>query len=202
MKNIVVLYHANCSDGFGGAWAAWKKFGNQAKYIPVHHQVPLPKGLKNKEIYNIDFTYPLEITKKLIKDNKRVTAIDHHVTREKEVKLTKDYSYALRNSGAVLSWRYFHPTKAMPQILKYVEDMDLWKFEIPHTKEIFAYLNLFEFNFKVWNKLAAEIESPKKRKACIASGKIILKYEDRLVDKLIKNNGDLVKFEGYKTKIN
>ena len=26
-KNIWVLYHADCMDGYGTAWAAWKSFG-------------------------------------------------------------------------------------------------------------------------------------------------------------------------------
>lgn len=199
MKPIVILYHANCSDGFGGAWAAWKKFGNKAEYIPVHHQVPPPEGLRGKELYFIDFTYPSEITKKLIAANKRVTGIDHHITRAKEVKLTQNYSYAVKNSGSVLAWQYFHHEKSVPTLLKYVEDMDLWRFKLPYTKEIFAYLNLFEFNFKIWDKLAVELEKPKSRKEAIAKGKIVLRYEDLLVDKLIKNNADLVEFEGYKT---
>src|SRR3989344_3599696 len=65
-KDIVVLYHSNCTDGFGGAWAAWKKFGDKAEYIGVIHQTPVPKGLKNKCIYSVDFTYPEPIVKKLI----------------------------------------------------------------------------------------------------------------------------------------
>lgn len=199
MKKIVILYHVNCSDGFGGAWAAWRKFKNKAEYIPVYHQMPPPEGLKNKKLYFIDFIYPLAITKKLIAENERVTAIDHHITREKEVKMTKNYSYAVENSGAVLAWRYFHPKKPVLKILKYVEDMDLWRFKIPNTKAIFAYLNLFDFDFKIWNKLAAEIENPKKRKICLAKGKIVLQYEDRMVKKFLKNNADLVEFEGYKT---
>jgi len=36
-KEIVVLYHANCLDGFGAAYAAWKKFGDTADYIPVQY---------------------------------------------------------------------------------------------------------------------------------------------------------------------
>src|SRR3989338_10219323 len=128
MKKIIILYHADCSDGFGGAWAAWKKFGNKVSYIPVWHQEPPPKGLKNKIIYMIDFTYPEKITKKLIRDNKRVTSIDHHETAEKTTKLTFDYRFSLDNSGSALAWKYFHPKKKIPLFLKNIEDMDLWKF--------------------------------------------------------------------------
>lgn len=198
MKKIVILYHADCSDGFGGAWAARKKFGNQASYIPVRHQVAPPKGLKNKVIYMIDFTYPEEITRKLIRDNERVTSIDHHETAKKAVKLTKNHLFSLKNSGSVLAWRYFHPKKKIPLFLKNIEDMDLWKFKIPHTEEFFAYHNLFDFNFKVWSKMAKDWESAGTRRKMIEKGKLILNYENRLIDKLIAENAELVEFEGYK----
>src|SRR3989344_1169898 len=34
-KKIAVLYHKGCTDGFGAAWAAWKKFGARAEYLGV-----------------------------------------------------------------------------------------------------------------------------------------------------------------------
>ena len=33
-KNSIVIYHKNCFDGYGAAWAAYKKYGNDAIYIP------------------------------------------------------------------------------------------------------------------------------------------------------------------------
>ena len=29
----LVLYHANCADGFGAAFAAWLKLGDEAEYV-------------------------------------------------------------------------------------------------------------------------------------------------------------------------
>ena len=55
MKDIIVIYHGECSDGFGGAWAAWKKFGETVDYIGAHHGDEPPVGLVGKEIYFIDF---------------------------------------------------------------------------------------------------------------------------------------------------
>lgn len=34
LKEIVIIYHAQCRDGLGSAYAAWKKFGDNASYIP------------------------------------------------------------------------------------------------------------------------------------------------------------------------
>lgn len=148
MKPIVVLYHAACRDGFGAAWSAWKKFGNRASYIPVEHQAPPPKGLIEKEIYMLDFTYPLPYTKELMKHN-RVTAIDHHISAKPVTELTENYSYALDHSGSVLTWKYFHPKKKAPFLLRCVEDSDIWKWKIPKSKEILTYIDLFEHDFKL-----------------------------------------------------
>lgn len=42
---IYVLYHDKCYDGFGAAFAAWKKLGeNEVKYMPASY------GHKNKSL--------------------------------------------------------------------------------------------------------------------------------------------------------
>ena len=41
-KNIVIIYHTDCRDGFGAAWAAWKKFGDSATYIPGKTELAPP----------------------------------------------------------------------------------------------------------------------------------------------------------------
>ena len=36
----VVIYHADCTDGFGAAYSAWKQLGNRAEYYPCKHGTP------------------------------------------------------------------------------------------------------------------------------------------------------------------
>ncbi len=198
-KDIVIIYHAECSDGFGGAWAAWKKFGGRAEYIAMHYHSKLPEGLKNKEIYMIDFTFPRQVIKKLLKENKRVTSIDHHLTRKEETMMTYEYSYALNNSGSVLAWKYFHPGKPVPKMLRHIEDMDIWKFKLSHTWNIFLYLDLFDRDFKVWDKLAEELDNPRIYKKRVAEGGLLVRFQEKLIERTVDNNAELVEFEGYKT---
>ena len=139
-KEIVILYHADCLDGFSGAWAAWKKFGSKAEYIPVHHQKAYPEGIRGKEIYFLDFAYPEEITKEIIEFSEKVVIIDHHKEAEETAKIASDHLFSNNNSGAVLAWKYFHPEKQIPKLLRYVEDMDLWKFKMPKTEEAIAFI--------------------------------------------------------------
>ncbi len=199
MKSIVILYHADCDDGFGGAWSAWKKFGNKADYIAVQHQEPPPKGLKNKEIYMIDFTYPLPIVKELMRVNKRVTAIDHHKSAEIETKATYKPLYALNHSGSTLAWKYFHPKKTAPKLLLHVEDSDLFKFKLRNTKEVRSYLRNLPFDFKIWDKLAADFKNTEKHKIIIKTGTELLRYENKLVRDTAEHNAEIVKFFGHKT---
>ena len=195
-KKTVVLYHADCRDGFGAAWAAWKKFGNRAVYLPVVHGMPPPQGLVAKEIYTLDFTYPREITEQLMHENGRVTAIDHHVSSEKVAKMTEQYLYDVNHSGAVLSWKYFHPEEKVPFLLRCIEDYDIWKWSIARSKEVLAYVDLFSNKFGEWNRLARDLEIPSKRQAYIYAGSIILHYYNRIVDDFVKK-AERVKFGRY-----
>jgi len=199
-RKIAVIFHGDCWDGFGGGYAAWKKFGNKAEYFPVKHHEPLPKGLENKELYIVDFAFKESVMKKLVAANKKVIALDHHVSAEKSTKMAHDYVYQLNHSGAVIAWRYFHPGKSVPKLLLHIEDIDIWKFRIPHTKELMAYMGLVDFDLKIWDRLAKELENPKKYREYIRRGADILRYEDRTVQRLI-SGAELAEFSGYKTLV-
>ncbi len=197
-KQIIILYHGECKDGFSAAWAAWKKFGETAAYIPVFHNEPAPEGLKNKEIYLLDFCFDDKTMKELVATNKRVTAIDHHATREAIVKQTQQYSYALDHSGCVLAWNYFHPKKSTPKLLEYVEDMDLWAFRVPRAKEIGAFLDSQKREFNNWTKIVKQIENAETRVTIIKKGELLLEFEDTLMERMIATDATPVEFEGYR----
>lgn len=60
----VVLYHADCMDGFGAAWALWKRFPN-AEYIPVKYGQAPPSGLSGKHVVMADFSYGREVIEQI-----------------------------------------------------------------------------------------------------------------------------------------
>lgn len=196
MKNIIILYHNNCPDGFGAAWAAWRKFKNKASYIGVQHREPFPKGLKNKKAYLLDFCYPLAEMKKLKKIVASLVVIDHHISVGSAIEIADDYLYSVNHSGCALSWEYFHPNKPIPKLLLHIEDTDLWKFNESFTKELMAVLELLGFQFPLWNKIAADIENSKKKKEYVDKGKLLLEYQERIIKRLV-NRADKVRFDGY-----
>lgn len=208
-NKIVIFYHANCSDGFGGAYAAWKKFGSKAEYIALQHGNSLPLLPKESDVYFIDIVPSEKELTALMRaparrnfsegGNRRITAIDHHVTAESLVKRTEGYLYALNHSGATLAWKYFHGIKKIPRLLLHIEDGDLWRHKLPGTKEIYAILESLPFNFKVWDKLAREFENLKERKKIIERGRGLLIYKNKLITDIVESGAHLVTFKGIKT---
>ena len=196
-KKIVVFYHAECTDGFTAAWVAWKKFGNKAQYIASVHSDGLSQ-FKGKEIYMIDITFPENVIRKLMCDNPRVTAIDHHVSNKKTVLMTNQPLYALKHSGCTLAWQYFFPKKPTPKFLLNVEDVDLWNNKIVNSHVLYAYLEMFGYSFKNWSKLISDFENTAKRKKIIDTGKLIQKHEDEMIKYDIEKYAKLVTMQGHK----
>ncbi len=198
LKDIVILYHGDCTDGFGGAWAAWKKFGASAEYIGLYRDSPLPAGLKDKELYFIDFLYEPRIMRKIVKDNKKVVGLDHHITNKDSFgPLAEGSVYSEKNSGAVLAWRYFHPKEMFPILLRYVEDRETWRWALPASKDLSVFMDTFAFNFQFWDKVAGEFEKNVFLKKYIEKGRLLKNYKDFVVKKLIPS-AVTVKFAGYK----
>jgi uncharacterized protein len=196
MKKIAVLYHKNCPDGFGAAWAAWKKFGSRADYIGVNHGEPLPRGLKGKEVYTLDFCYKGKNMDDLLEKAKRLVVLDHHVSQKDSIMRAHDYRYELDRSGAVISWNYFHPKKPLPRALKHIEDIDLWKFKMQYTREVSAILSTYPFEFKARDIFIKNFENAAQRKELIKAGAAILRYQSRVIEHLV-GAATPITFAGY-----
>ncbi len=199
-KKIIVFYHKDCTDGFCGAWTAWRKFGDEAEYIAVDPGASAP-DLNDKNIYTIDMCFSVEDSRRLIDDNRRLTTIDHHVTRKDIVPMTTDYSFDLGHSGCVLAWKYFHPNKSVPKLLLWVEDFDLWKFNLTGTNEIISFLDLYDFSFEIYDKLVEDFENKDRVAEYINTGKTLLEHEKMQVERIIKSGAMPAVFEGIRTYV-
>ena len=70
----LVIYHADCTDGFGAAFSAWKLLGNKATYYAAKHGNP-PPDVTGKTVAILDFSYDNATTKKMIVDSKDLIVI-------------------------------------------------------------------------------------------------------------------------------
>ncbi|PIP29783.1 hypothetical protein COU12_00015 [Candidatus Jorgensenbacteria bacterium CG10_big_fil_rev_8_21_14_0_10_54_38] len=197
MKRVVVLYHADCPDGFGAAWAAWRKFGKRAEYLPIHPEALPEAPLRGREIYVLDSGLPARAFRRLSKVNRKVVVIDHHESREKDTKRFPQNVYDNGHSAAVLAWKYFHPREKAPRLLAYIEDGDLWRFKLPQARTILSYVYARPFDFEEYEVLARGMESARERRKYLVLGRAIADYNRVLVDEVVRR-AELVRFAGYR----
>lgn len=152
-----VLYHANCPDGFGSAYAAWLFLGSEATYIPVKHGESLPSVVigQENEVYICDFAYPRNVLLELKDKVKLLQVLDHHKTAETDLQGLDFCEFDMNRSGAGMTWDYFFkkfPDRMTDRRLffSYIEDRDLWRFKLPNSKEITTWLMSFEYDFQIY----------------------------------------------------
>lgn len=196
MKKPVILYHANCPDGFGAAFAAWKKFGNKADYYPIAPNKLPPAPLRQREIYLLDNCYLTPALLKLRIANERVTVIDHHATNAPHIQHASEHIFDAKHSGAFLAWQYFHPKKKVPLLIRYLEDGDLWRFKLPQAKALLPYVYSRPFDFREYDVLLKRMESARERKYFITLGKTLADYDAILVEEAV-DRAELVQFGKY-----
>jgi oligoribonuclease NrnB/cAMP/cGMP phosphodiesterase (DHH superfamily) len=170
----VVLYHAECADGFGAAWALWRKFPD-AIFLPVKHGNAPPSGMSGQRVVIVDFSYARETLETLAKETKALLILDHHITAEKALAGLPYAYFDLKKSGAVLAWEWAHE-HPVPWLLDYIQDKDLWTWALPASREINAAIASHPFDFQLWNSF--------KQKDLEQEGRAILRYEHELVNKL------------------
>lgn len=197
MRKPVILYHENCPDGFAAAWAAWKRFGRKAEYYAISPNELPPVALKKREVYLLDNCYLTPALLNLRMMNEKVVVIDHHDTNAAHARHATETVFDVKHSGAVLTWKYFHPRKKVPTLLKYIEDGDLWRFRLPKAKPFLSYVYARPFDFKKYDMLARGMESARERKKYLALGKAIADYDRVLIEEAVWR-AELVQFGGYK----
>lgn len=197
-RKTVVVYHAHCVDGFGAAFAAWCALGNSAEYLPVSYSEPMPEIPDGARVYIVDFSWPFdhEAREQLLALAARceLTVLDHHKTAREALEGLDFAHFDMSKSGAVLAWEYFQNVEPaedaygvrgpVPQLLLYIQDRDLWKWELPNSREFSAGLSLVKREFDRW--LAIIAPESERRRDIIAEGRISLKRDGILVESMCK----------------
>ena len=190
-----VIYHADCTDGFGAAYAAWKQLGNRAEYYPCKHGTP-PPDVKGKNVVILDFSYGNELTKKMIEEANSLIVIDHHKSAMVELHDISNTHFDMTKSGAILAWEFFHPGKEPPKFIRYIQDRDLWKWELEYSKEFSAAFDMVPFEFEEFEKFEDDSVFDDARKR----GSFILAYSKTVVKKVCEKSS-LRKFDGMDVQV-
>ena len=129
-SNTVVIYHANCPDGFGSAWSFWKKYGNDIEYYPANHGDP-PPGFDGKDLFIVDFSYPREILLSLKERANSVAVIDHHLSAQKDLGDLEFCHFDMNHSGAYLAWAHCFGVGPIIGVMLFSSNSFWISFEVP-----------------------------------------------------------------------
>lgn len=181
MSTRVVLYHKNCPDGFGAAWAAHKRFGDDAVYMPIAYGEPLPDLSAFVHVLFVDFTADRPTMERLVGAGYHVEVYDHHKSAQQALEgLAADrIVFDMERSGAGITWDELMGSPR-PDLIRYVEDRDLWRWRLPDSRAISAWTMSFPYDFTVWSSL--DLTLTDFRRECAREGSAILRHIDRTVD--------------------
>ena len=184
--DILILFHADCSDGFGAAYAAWKKYKDNALYIAVKHGAEPPSEILNRNVIILDFSYPKPVLAKMEQSAKSILILDHHKSAKEDLDGVPYAIFDMSRSGAGIAWDVFHNV-TRPALIDHIEDRDLWNWKVPHSKEILSCLDLLEKDFKQWDMFSLDLESEKKNDI-ISKGAGIVEYKNSTIAFLCRSS--------------
>jgi len=149
------IYHGGCDDGFGAAWAVREKMGDDCEYYPAVYQTD-PPDVTGQDVILVDFSYKRPVLESIIEQCKSLIILDHHKTAAEDLEGIFEHQkvtgvFDMEKSGAMLAWEWFHPGERPPKLLEHIQDRDLWRFELPKTKEISMALRSYEQSFERWD---------------------------------------------------
>lgn len=193
-QKAVVIYHDHCADGFGAAWAfkqlAERDYKEGVEYVPAQYgKEPVFIPDHSADMYILDFSYNREALVDLAANFASVTVLDHHKTA---AEILSGWNHGLANleivfdmerSGAGIAWDYFTDHQPRPELIDYIEDRDLWQFELSDSKEINSLIGFTKREFDAYDKLAHLIDHHYDR--AVGMGALLLEQQSRHVQSII-----------------
>src|SRR5579859_5737173 len=162
----LVLYHANCADGFTAAWVAWRALKDNAEYVAVNYGQPAP-DVTGREVYVLDFSFKRPVMLQMLASAKQLVVLDHHKTAQAELaglqmeadagQCPSKIVFDMTKCGARLTWEHFF-SEPVPRLVRLVEDRDLWLWKLYGSKEISAAIASYPKTFDVWEQIHSMLE--------------------------------------------
>ncbi len=184
VSSALILYHAECVDGFTAAWAAWRALGSRAEYLPVHHGAS-PPAVSGRDVVMLDFAYPRAISLTLADQAHSLLVLDHHKTALEELGDLPFARLDMQQSGAGLAWRHYHPHTVVPRLVQTVEDGDLWRHSFSDTRAVYLRLTYEPRTFANWDRIAQNTSTLAGFQAFAAEGRVLQAERDFQVERLL-----------------
>jgi hypothetical protein len=159
-------FHAGCPDGFGAAWALWRAWGGEGRFTPRGHEDPVEAHRHAGElVVFVDIAAANPDLQALADVDAQLLVLDHHASARDRFQADPELAgslaaaghhihFDLDHSGAILAWNHFHPGVPAPELLRYVEDQDLWNWKLPSSEEVNAAIGSYPRDFDSWELLS------------------------------------------------
>ncbi len=108
MSKTLCIYHGNCADGFGAAWAVLRALGPEVEFHAGVHQNAPPSIEPGQIVLFVDFSYKRDVMLELLKQRPAaVLVLDHHKTAVEDLKADGCYIVDMTSYQGDLSWQRF-----------------------------------------------------------------------------------------------
>ena len=160
----LVIYHGRrCPDGFAAALAAWLFYEGRAEFLGLDHGDiksldDLP-ALSGRAVYILDFSFSPDIMRGIADRAAKLVLLDHHKSAAEKLSgfacRCGVIHFDMDKSGARLAWEFFQPARPLPDLVRFVEDRDIWVWQFPESAGFLAALDMEAFEFARWAEIAA-----------------------------------------------
>lgn len=190
----LVIVHANCMDGLGAAYAA--QYFLTEPEIVVANYGEAPPDVTGRNVYVFDFSYPRDVLEDMYQKAESLIVLDHHDSAEKTL-AGLDYAvFDQTKSGAVLAWEYLERQTdldlAVPRVLSYIQDRDLWQWKLEHSRAFSEYLREavnHKLGLDICLSVLTDIVEADDTEFYdfVAHGAMLLEQKDKLIDEVVAN---------------
>lgn len=188
MSPVHCIYHAGCPDGFTAAWVVREKHGDAVTFHEGAYGAPPPDDIEpDATVYVVDFSFPRQQLIDLSRRVERLVLLDHHATAQadldgiaEEAPIT--VTFDMGRSGAGITWDVLFDGAPRPQIVAYVEDRDLWRFDLPGSEDVAPLFMGTEFTFENWDALAHDLETAWPN--ALAQGRAMRRMREKIIGEI------------------
>lgn len=191
MSNKIVIAHGDCSDGLVGAWCFHKAIPD-ATFHFARYGSCAPPDVSGKEVYVVDFSYPRDVLIEMAAKANYIRVLDHHKSAQEALEGLDFCGFDMERSGAGLAWDHLFPDQERHWIVDYTEDRDLWRFDLPYSREVNAVLQSHPLTFDALYAL-----EKKSWRSLVPAGEAILRSHQQLVNQICEKARE-VEIQGYK----
>lgn len=199
MQEPLIIHHVGCADGICGAMVLWFGLGRKGELLPAQYgdDPPLDRWIKDRDVWIVDFSYPRETLEKMHTLARSLRVFDHHKTAAENCTGLDFCTFDESRSGAQIAFDEMLAAGALNSepapmvdllgiLVAYVQDRDLWRWELPQSKEVSAWLASWPRDLLTWVQMAARLAKAG-QPAIAAEGAAILRNNDILVRAMTRN---------------